>query len=71
MAEPYSVKFDSNVPLMLRDGTITYVDVFRPDAAGKFPGLLQRTPYDKSSAGSRTGTIDARGFPRCTGHAAH
>ena len=59
MAEPYSVKFDPNVPLMLRDGTITYVDIFRPDAAGKFPGLLQRTPYDKSSAGSRTGTIDA------------
>ncbi|MCH7744879.1 MAG: CocE/NonD family hydrolase [Chloroflexi bacterium] len=59
MAEPYSVKFDSNIPLMLRDGTITYVDIFRPDADGKFPGLLQRTPYDKSSAGSRTGTIDA------------
>ncbi len=59
MAEPYSVKFDPNVPLMLRDGTITYVDIFRPDASGGFPGLIQRTPYDKSSAGSRTGTIDA------------
>ena len=59
MAEPYSVKFDPNVPLMLRDGTITYVDIFRPDASGRFPGLIQRTPYDKSSAGSRTGTIDA------------
>ena len=67
MAEAYSVKFDSNIPLMLRDGTITYVDVFRPDAAGAFPGLLQRTPYDKSSTGSRGGTLDAiaaasRGF---------
>ena len=58
MAEPYSVRFEPNIPLALRDGTTTYVDLFRPDAAGRFPGLLQRTPYDKSSAQSRGGTID-------------
>ena len=45
MAEAYSVKFESNQELPLRDGTKTYVDVFRPDAVGAFPGLLQRTPY--------------------------
>ena len=59
MAEAYSVKFESNLELPLRDGTKTYVDVFRPDATGSFPGLLQRTPYDKSSVGSRGGTLDA------------
>ena len=59
MAEAYSVKFESNLELPLRDGTKTYVDVFRPDADGSFPGLLQRTPYDKSSVGSRGGTLDA------------
>ena len=59
MAAPYSVKFEPNGPLMLRDGTITYVDVFRPDVSGKFPGLLQRTPYDKSAPSSRTGALDA------------
>ena len=59
MAGPYSIKFEPNIPLMLRDGTITYVDVFRPDAAGGFPGLLQRTPYDKSSPPSRGGALDA------------
>ena len=59
MAEPYSVKFEPNIPLPLRDGTTTYVDLFRPDAPGRFPGLLQRTPYDKSSAPSRGGTLDA------------
>ena len=31
MPGPYSVKFESNVPLMLRDGTMTYVDICRPD----------------------------------------
>ena len=59
MAEPYSVKFEPNVPLMLRDGTMTYVDIFRPDASGQFPGLLHRTPYDKRGAPSTGGEIDA------------
>jgi putative CocE/NonD family hydrolase len=59
MAGPYSIKFEPNLPLMLRDGTFTYVDVFRPDAAGPFPGLLQRTPYDKSSPMSRVESLDA------------
>ena len=58
MAEAYSVKFEPNVPIMLRDGTITYGDVFRPDASGKFPGLLQRTPYNKGMSMSRAGAID-------------
>ena len=58
MAEPYSVRFEPNIPLQLRDGTTTYVDLFRPDAAGRFPGLLQRTPYNKSGAQSRGGTLD-------------
>ena len=58
MAGTYSVKFEPNIPLMLRDGTITYADVFRPDAPGRFPTLLQRTPYDKSAAASRTGVVD-------------
>ncbi len=59
MAGLHSVRVDPNTPLMLRDGTITYADVYRPDASGKFPGLLQRTPYDKSSPGSKTSSLDA------------
>ena len=59
MAGPYSVKVEPNVALMLRDGTITYVDIFRPDAPGKFPGLLQRTAYGKSTSLSRAERLDA------------
>ena len=59
MAGPYSIKVEPNVPLMLRDGTITYADVYRPDAPGAFPALLQRTPYDKSAPGSKTASLDA------------
>ena len=58
MPSPYSVKFESNLPLMLRDGTITYVDVCRPDAAGGFPSLLMRTPYNKSETATRSSTLD-------------
>ena len=58
MPEPYSVKFEPNIPLMLRDGTITYVDVFRPDASGGVPALLQRTPYDKTGPQARPGALD-------------
>ena len=55
MAKSYSVKFEPDVPLPLRDGTLTYVDVLRPDSPGPFPALLNRTPYDKSSTHTRGG----------------
>ena len=59
MAGPYSVTFDYNVPILLRDGVTTYADVFRPQVEGKVPALLQRTPYDKTAPSNRTGTLDA------------
>ena len=34
----------------MRDGTVLRADAYRPDAAGKFPVLLARTPYDKQLA---------------------
>ena len=58
MAGNYSIKVDFNVPVRMRDGATLYADVFRPDAAGRFPALLTRTPYDKSSPANRTGTLD-------------
>ena len=40
---------DAEVPM--RDGVILRANVFRPDAAGQFPGLLVRTPYGKANSG--------------------
>ena len=48
MAGSFSVKFEPDVPLMLRDGTITYADIYRPDQPGRLPALLKRTPSNKS-----------------------
>jgi putative CocE/NonD family hydrolase len=38
-----------NLPCTLRDGTVLRADVYRPRTAGRYPVLLCRTPYDKSS----------------------
>lgn len=43
--ESYLVKVQRNVEVKMRDGVILRGDVYRPDADGKFPVLLQRTPY--------------------------
>ena len=48
MPEFVSVKVESNVAVPMRDGTILYADVYRPDELGPFPVLVERTPYDKS-----------------------
>lgn len=34
----------------MRDGTVLRADVYRPRAAGRYPALVLRTPYDKTSA---------------------
>jgi len=41
-------EYDVEVPM--RDGVILRGNVFRPDAPGKYPGLLVRTPYGKKEA---------------------
>jgi putative CocE/NonD family hydrolase len=47
MGEP-TIVIEKNVPVPMRDGTILRADVFRPAAPGRYPVILQRTPYNKS-----------------------
>jgi hypothetical protein len=44
----YRVRFERNVDVPMRDGTILRADLFLPDAGGPFPALVQRTPYNKA-----------------------
>lgn len=46
--ENYPVKVERGVSVKMRDGVILRGDIFRPDAEGKFPVLLQRTPYRRA-----------------------
>lgn len=50
-AETYPVKVERGVSVKMRDGVVLRGDIFRPDAEGKFPVLLQRTPYRRATWG--------------------
>ena len=54
MPESVSLKMENNLAVPMRDGTILYADLYRPDGPGPFPVILQRTPYDKSLSLSLT-----------------
>jgi len=47
-ANQYAVASERDVAVSMRDGVKLRADIYRPDAEGKFPVLLQRTPYDKN-----------------------
>lgn len=38
---------EKNVPCTMRDGTVLYADIYRPNHAGTYPVLLTRHPYNK------------------------
>jgi putative CocE/NonD family hydrolase len=62
VAPGYAIRVDKNVEARMRDGIILRADVYRPDAPGRFPVLLQRTPYSKTSGGVAARTMAARGY---------
>jgi putative CocE/NonD family hydrolase len=49
-ASPNTVTYERNVLVTMRDGVKLHADIYRPDAEGKYPVLLTRTPYDKNNA---------------------
>ncbi len=50
-AEQYEVREARGYRVAMRDGVRLSVDVVRPAAEGRFPGLLVHTPYSNNSAG--------------------
>ena len=40
---------ERDVRIPMRDGTALHADVHRPDAAGRVPAIVSRTPYDRSN----------------------
>jgi uncharacterized protein len=47
-APPAGITVERNVAAKMRDGVTLRADIYRPNADGKFPVLLVRTPYDKT-----------------------
>ena len=54
-ATPYEVTVERGVEMKTRDGVTLRADIYRPKADGKFPVLLQRTPYNKGDGESDFG----------------
>ncbi|MFZ1921624.1 MAG: CocE/NonD family hydrolase [Xanthobacteraceae bacterium] len=46
-ATDHSVRLEKDLDVPMRDGARLKADVFRPDAAGKFPAILNLGPYQK------------------------
>ena len=46
----YRIAVEKDVPSPMRDGTTLRADIYRPDAAGRFPVVLLRLPYGKDLA---------------------
>jgi putative CocE/NonD family hydrolase len=44
-----NIDVERDIPVAMRDGTVLMTDVYRPSGAGRFPVLLQRTPYNKEN----------------------
>lgn len=51
---PVDIVFDRDVAVTLRDGTVTYVDVFRPVGVERVPVIVAFSPYGKGQGASRS-----------------
>jgi putative CocE/NonD family hydrolase len=45
----HKVKVEMDVRIPMRDGVTTSVDIYRPDAEGRFPAVLVRSPYSNNT----------------------
>lgn len=56
------ITVERDVPAKMRDGVTLRADIYRPKGDGKFPVLLQRTPYDRTSDRSFAVKAAQRGY---------
>jgi putative CocE/NonD family hydrolase len=61
-AESNEVTIERGVAVKMRDGVVLRADIYRPSEGGKFPVLLQRTPYDKRGSVDFGPKAAARGY---------
>src|SRR2546430_6889939 len=61
-ADRHEVTIDRGVALKMQDGITLRADIYRPKADGKFPVLLERTPYDKRGVSDFGLRAAARGY---------
>src|SRR5581483_9722825 len=60
--QTYAVTIDPAVPVRMRDGTTLVADIYRPKAEGRFPVLVQRTPYNRAGGGGLAFSLAEHGY---------
>ena len=58
----FKVRIQKNVSAKMRDGVSLVADVYRPDSEGKFPVLLERTPYNRAGESSMANELASHGY---------
>jgi len=61
-ADTYEVVIERGVVAKMRDGVALRADIYRPRDGGRFPVLLQRTPYSKGDDSGFGRKAAARGY---------
>jgi len=61
-APPGQIVEEHGVAMKTRDGVTLRADIYRPAADGKYPTLLQRTPYNKENGAAFARRAAARGY---------
>jgi uncharacterized protein len=60
--QPYRVNIQTGVIAVMRDGVKLASDIYRPEAEGKFPVLLERTPYNRAGGTASAARMAAEGY---------
>jgi putative CocE/NonD family hydrolase len=60
--ESYPIIVERGVPVTMRDSTVLRADIYHPDVEGRFPVLLERTPYNKDEVMVFAITAATRGY---------
>ena len=58
----YEITEERNLDAPVRDGALLKCDIFRPAAEGRFPAILQITPYNKNGMATRAQKFAPRGY---------
>src|ERR1039458_1281468 len=60
--QPYRVAIHSGVAVSMRDGVKLVADIYQPETEGKFPVLLERTPYNRPGGAGSASAMAAHGY---------
>ncbi|MEO8434776.1 MAG: CocE/NonD family hydrolase [Pyrinomonadaceae bacterium] len=58
----YKVIIQTGVRTKMRDGVLLTADIYRPESEGKFPVLLERTPYNRTGESGMANELAAHGY---------